>query len=188
MTRLASPDPPSLLTPAKKRLLERIGAVGEQEQVLAAIVDYSNRRFRAMRRLARSVDHNPNQLIRASSFLPLRVMDHLTVNQAVGCWECDYYANRYPQLWDEVSGRSGVKAYRYVFERMARPLAKGEQVEHICRQEKCVWWELHLGVVSGRHNLDRKTLGRRHLRQPALFATSEYEEELMALGLYPPLR
>jgi hypothetical protein len=71
---------------------------------------------------------------------------------------------------------------------MERRLREWEQVEHICRNRRCVWWDLHLGAVSQEENMARQALARRHLRQPALFPTSPYENELRALGLYPPLR
>jgi hypothetical protein len=107
MECLALPSPASLLSEAKLELLEKIGATGDQQRILAAIVDYSLARYRLMCRLAAKLESGPAQLV-PMHFLPTRVLERIKVSRQTGCWECEYYnLNGYARVYDEVSTDSG---------------------------------------------------------------------------------
>jgi hypothetical protein len=177
-----------VLPPAVEVLLQKIGANGPQERVLVAIVAYSNRRYKDALRIATAVESRGPRLDgTATGYIPMRVLRWISVNQQTGCWESGTYAHKgYSRLYDEQSGRSGKLSYRYFYERMVRRLEPDEELDHLCRNRNCVWWELHLEPVTKAENNRRKRIAIELAQQSALFIDEPYLQKLVRLGLFPP--
>jgi hypothetical protein len=69
------------------------------------------------------------------------------------CWEWTGGLDRrgYGMFW---SGAQGVRAYRWLYERMVGAVPAGMHLDHLCRNTKCVNWH-HLEVVTPRENIMR---------------------------------
>ena len=72
-----------------------------------------------------------------------------------GCWEWVGFVNRggYAKTWDRRT-KTKVYAHRHMYEKYRGAIPEGLQIDHVCRNTKCVnpW---HLEVVTCRENLLR---------------------------------
>jgi len=79
--------------------------------------------------------------------------DDYTVNSETGCWEWRHAVNRhgYGMVW---RGGHKIHAHRFFFQELVGPIPDGFDVDHLCRNRRCVN-PAHLEAVPRAVNLRR---------------------------------
>lgn len=83
-----------------------------------------------------------------------RFNSHVEVHEHPGgchVWTAAVATRGYPQFWD---GSRRVQAHRWIYEQRVGPIPDGLQVDHRCRNRRCVN-PYHLEPVTGSENVRR---------------------------------
>src|SRR5215470_16941507 len=95
-------------------------------------------------------------------------------------WQGAYNNKGYPTVW---LGNRKYLAHRVAYERWRGPIPRGKQLDHLCRDPRCVNPE-HLEAVTCRENLLRseKTWARRNTEKTRCLRGHRFERRVTRQG------